>query len=78
MPALRTRVSNPVDLGVLLRARRKLLGLSQADAAALCNVSPRLLGELEHGRASVGIGLVLRIAATLGVDLFATERGSSG
>jgi HTH-type transcriptional regulator/antitoxin HipB len=71
-------LSDPAQLGVVLRQRRKELGLTQIDAAALSNVSPRLLGELERGRASVGLGLVLRVAATLGLDLSLVPRGGAG
>jgi HTH-type transcriptional regulator/antitoxin HipB len=78
MPDRPQRLSDPAQLGVVLRQRRKELGLTQIDAAALSNVSPRLLGELERGRASVGLGLVLRVAATLGLDLSLVPRGGAG
>jgi HTH-type transcriptional regulator/antitoxin HipB len=77
-PTSISRVSTPEQVGALVRARRKVLRLTQIDAAALCNVSPRLLGELERGRPSVGIGLVLRVAATLGLDVTIAARGSPG
>ena len=72
------RVSHPAQLGALLRERRKTLGLTQVDAAALSNVSLRLLGELERGRTSVGLGLVLRVAATLGLDVSLAPREGGG
>jgi hypothetical protein len=70
------RITTAAALGPLVRARRKALGLRQADAAALCDVSPRLLGELERGRATVGFGLVLQVLATLGLDVVITPRGA--
>lgn len=51
--------------------------LTQVGFAALCGVSPRLLGELESGRASVSLDRVLRICSRLGIDLFAARRGEN-
>ncbi|MFZ9735302.1 MAG: helix-turn-helix domain-containing protein [Burkholderiaceae bacterium] len=39
-----------VELGEILRAIRKESGLTQRDAAALCNVSLPFLNELEQGK----------------------------
>ena len=72
------RISTPGELGALVRARRKALDLTQVDAAGLSNVSPRLLGELERGRPSVGLGLVLKVCSTLGLDVLVVTRGGSG
>lgn len=73
--AAATKLATTQQLGAVVRARRKALGLSQVDAAALCNVSPRFLSELERGRGSVGAGLVLQVLATLGLDVTVTARG---
>ncbi len=57
------------DLGESIRALRRSRGLTQRRLAALSGTSPRLIIELEGGRATVGVGLVLRVLATLGADL---------
>ena len=57
------RVTGEDALGVLLRKRRKKLGCS-----------PRLVGEMERGRGSVGIDKVLAYAMSLGIDIVAFER----
>ncbi len=71
------RVTSAKELGGFLRSERKRQRLTQVDFAALCGVSPRLLGELESGRATVGLGRVLRICTRLGVDLYVSRRGES-
>lgn len=62
-------------LGTLLRARRKRLGYTQEQVAAMMGCSPRLIGEIERGRRTVGIQRVLDLALGLGIDLFAVPRG---
>lgn len=70
-----TRIRSAAELGELVRSERRRQKLTQVDFAALCGVSPRLLGELEGGRASVSLDRVLRICSRLGIDLFAVRRG---
>ncbi len=61
-------------LGHTLRNRRKKLGYTQEDVASMLGYSPRLVGEIERGRDTVGFGKVLAYATGLGVDLVAAER----
>ncbi len=61
-------------LGSTLRARRKMLGYTQEDVASMLGFSPRLVGDIERGRETVGFGKVLAYATGLGVDLIAAER----
>ena len=68
------KTRNASDLGLVVRNARKNAGLTQRKLAQLAGVSPRLLLELEGGRPSVGIGLVLRVLATLGLDLHVSGR----
>lgn len=63
------------DLGGLIRARRKQLGYTQKQVAAFMGCSPRLIGEIEHGRGTVGIQKILDLANGLGIDIFAVPRG---
>ncbi len=69
-----TRVAHSSDLGPLLRRRRKFLGYTQEELAEGLGFSPRLIGEMERGRGTVGIDKVLRYATNLGIDLVAIER----
>ncbi|MDP2341718.1 MAG: type II toxin-antitoxin system Y4mF family antitoxin [Deltaproteobacteria bacterium] len=68
------KIASPKDLGALVRAERKTAGLTQERLAALAGVSPRFVVELEGGRASAGVGLVLRVLSTLGLDVDVNAR----
>lgn len=68
------RISNAAVLGRILRDRRKKLGYTQEDLADMLDFSPRLIGEMERGRGTVGIDKVFLYATTLGIDIVAFER----
>lgn len=78
-PRYATDASNSVSdmrsIGILLRRRRKELGYTQEEIAEHLHYSPRLIGEIERGRGSVGIERVLRLADVLGVDPILHVRG---
>jgi HTH-type transcriptional regulator / antitoxin HipB len=69
-PALRT----PSDIGALIRARRRELGLDQAKLAEMAGVSRLWISQLEGGKPGAGLGLVLRTLAALGIEM--SERGA--
>lgn len=69
-----TRVTCCNDIGALLRRRRKFLGYTQEELAEGLGFSPRLIGEMERGRGTVGIDKILHYATNLGIDLIAIER----
>lgn len=62
------------DLGILLRQRRKIAGLTIEELAATLPCSPRLLDELERGKPRASILLVLRLMELLGLNLTVTSR----
>lgn len=62
------------SLGSLLRKRRKSFEYTQEEVAEMLGFSPRLVGEIERGRGTVGIDKVLSYALALGIDLVALER----
>ena len=68
------RVTEGAALGAALRSRRKRLDYTQEDLADMLGFSPRLVGEIERGRGTVGIDKVLAFATALGVDVVAFER----
>lgn len=57
------------DLGVIIRKQRKLQGITQRQAAALAGVSPRLVSELERGKATIEIGRAFRVALAIGLTI---------
>ena len=70
------KVGSPEELGRRIRAARKTQGLTQVDLAEIAGVGPRFLSELERGKDTVRLGLTIRIARLVGIDLFAIPRGS--
>ena len=69
-----TRVLSAADLGSKIRKCRKAQGLTQEDVAGMIGCSPRLIGEMEHGRGSVGFERLVGYALLMGVDLVAFDR----
>ena len=70
-------VDSPEELGRRIRAARKAQGLTQVDLAEIAGVGPRFLSELERGKDTVRLGLALKIARLVGLDLFAVPRGGA-
>ena len=72
-------IHNLADLGKLIRARRKEVGLTTTQAAEMAGVSRRLLTELERGkRRNVGAGAVFKILELLGLRIDVDRRGLPG
>lgn len=69
-----TKVDQCSRLGPLLRKRRKSFGYTQEEVAEMLGCSPRLVGEMERGRGTVGIDKILTYSTALGIDLIAFER----
>ncbi len=69
------RIFQAEELGKIIRVRRKELGYTQEYVAAVMGVSPRLLGEIERGKKTVGIQKVLDYATNMGIDISIAVRG---
>lgn len=63
------RVRSPAELGALIRARRRELGLDQSALADKVGVSRQWIIEIEKGKPRAAIGLVLRTLSALDVLL---------
>ena len=67
----------PTDIGAMVRARRRVAGLDQAELAALAGVSRLWINQVEKGKPGASLGLVLRTLAALGIKLTAFEPDTS-
>lgn len=56
----------PREIGKIIRATRKDVGLRQDELAAAANVGVRFVVEIEDGKPSAQIGKVLAVLAALG------------
>jgi len=57
----------PADVGALIRDRRRVLELDQADLARMIGVSRLWVNQVEKGKPGASLGLVLRALDALGV-----------
>lgn len=73
-PSFDRAIASAAEFGAAVRRRRKQLGHTQVEAAALCRVGVRFLSELERGKPTAEIGRALRVAQRLGLRLFALPR----
>lgn len=64
--------------GAQLRAARRRQGLTQETLASLAGVGPRFVSDLERGKETVQLGLALRLARLLGLELILVERADLG
>jgi HTH-type transcriptional regulator/antitoxin HipB len=65
----RVPIDHPEGLGILIRKRRKELGLNQTELAGVAGTSLRFLSELERGKRSAQLDATLRVLAALGISL---------
>lgn len=68
---MRFPVHSVEDLALLLRAVRKSSRVRQDDLAATAGVSKQFASDVEHGKPTVQMGLVLKLLAEAGVSLTA-------
>ncbi len=69
-----SRIENPAQLGELIRARRRELGLTQTEVAEVANANLRFVSELERGKPTARLVNVMRVLETLGIELEARAR----
>ncbi len=62
------------ELGASIRHRRKQVGLSQQQLADEAGVGLVFVSQIENGKESARVGMVLRLLDTLGLELTIAER----
>jgi y4mF family transcriptional regulator len=70
-----TLVRTTDQLGAVVREARRSSGADQATTAGLAGVGVRFLGELERGKPTLRLGLVLRVLERLGFEVWIAPRG---
>jgi y4mF family transcriptional regulator len=71
------QVTNVVEIGRMVRCKRKQLGVLQEDAAGLSGVGTKFLSQLENGKETAEIGRVLRVLKSMGLEVYIFPRSSS-
>ena len=63
------RIRTPLDLGLVIRDRRRKLGLSQTELARKAGVGRQWIVAIERGKPRAELGLVLRTFSALGLSI---------
>ena len=63
------RITTVAELGQLIRAARKSQGVRLDDTAGSAGVGPVFAGDVERGKETVQLGLVLRLLEEVGLQL---------
>jgi y4mF family transcriptional regulator len=71
----RLHIRSVDQIGQAVRAARKDQGLTQREFADIVGVGVRFLSELERGKRTAEVGLVLEVAAGAGYDVILQRRG---
>lgn len=73
------RISTPREVGLLVKERRRELGLTQAALAELAGTSREWIRQLESGKPTAELGLTLRTLRALGcgLDIIVSDRPAS-
>ncbi len=70
------KIRTPEALGALLRKYRQEKNMTQLDIAGLANTGNRFIGELEKGKPTVQLHLVLKILDLLGLEVVIQRKGN--
>jgi HTH-type transcriptional regulator / antitoxin HipB len=71
------RIRTVPELGLIIRERRRKLGLGQRALAAKVGVSRQWIVEVEQGKARAAVGLVLRTLEALDLQVDVEAAGSA-
>lgn len=70
-----TSIQTVADLGAVVRAARRAAGADQVNAAGLSGVGVRFFGDVERGKPTVRLDLVLQVLHRLGLEVWIVPRG---
>ncbi len=68
------KISNSMELGEVIRSKRKRLKVTQKDLAMVAGTGLRFISELERGKPTSRISGVFKVIQALNITLTATER----
>ena len=62
-------IPSPTELGLMIRSVRRASGVRLDDLAATAGLSKQFVQDVEYGKPTVQLGLVLKLLAELGMPL---------
>lgn len=67
---MKHKITSVSELGTLVRATRKSVGLRMDDLAATSSLSKQFVNDVELGKSGVQLGKVLQVLQELGVHMY--------
>jgi HTH-type transcriptional regulator / antitoxin HipB len=77
-PSAVERVDSSSALGTAIRKRRRDLGITQDGLALSIGVNRKVVGQLESGKETVRLGIALKAARALGLNVGVEAHGETG
>jgi len=68
------RIENISQIGKMIKAKRKSMGLTQKELSNLYNLGTRFISELENGKKTLEIDKVLKVIRSVGLYITVSER----
>jgi transcriptional regulator with XRE-family HTH domain len=65
-----TSINHPLILGQAIKSARKSAGFTQTQLAEAVGTYPRAIIELERGRSSADLQVILHVLSRLGIQLY--------
>ncbi len=69
------KITEPSEMGIALRNRRKEMGYTQAFLSEFSGLSVSFISDAENGKNTVELGKILVLANLLGLDFEVNGRG---
>lgn len=69
------KISNSSDFGMVIRKKRKAMGLTQLALAEFTGLSASFISNLENGKETCELEKALYVVNILGINIEFTERG---
>lgn len=67
-------IKKSIDIGKLVRLRRKKIGITQKELALTSGTGVRFIGDLEKGKQTCHLEKVLLVINTLGLNVSISEK----
>ena len=74
---MRTKITSPTNLGMVLRAARKRKGLSQIEAGKSVGIDQPTLSKIERGESNARVDTLFRLFAALDMEMAVGPRQRS-
>ena len=69
------KITNSCDFGMVIRKKRKAMGLTQTALAEFTGLSASFISNLENGKETCELEKALYVVNILGINIEFTERG---